>query len=239
MTLDGMSLPEFLPQLLLLLLFVSMWSSSISRFTSCSCLMFILPLLIGDDCELSSRSCDVVSMPDICDERLALSGREMGVVRSLGPPLPLPEEKFIWLDIMAVDMVLEVAAPLPLPIDELPWPDIMPDVGVVEGVLMVTVPLPLLPIDVLAVIRPEDIVVEGVFEAVEVFVWVGDESAGDGVASGIDGMSDDIGVLGLRAFDAIGPFDMRLGDGLGTGIIDGLLLSIGVDGIPALFRPND
>lgn len=171
-------------------------------------------------------------MPDICDDRLALSGREIGVARSFGPLLPFPFDECIWFDNFPPDEMDD--ALLPLPIDELCCPDVCPLVDVVVVVL------PLLPIDVFALIMPELIVFDGVFAAVDVFACVGDESAGDGVASGIDGMSDDIGVLGFIAFDASGPFDMRLGDGLGTGIIDdGLLLSIGVEGIAELLRPND
>lgn len=101
--------------------------------------------------------------------------------------------------------------------------DILPDVGVVDGVLVVA-----------------DIFFEKY--VVSEFVCVGDANDGGGVGSGIGGISDDIGVLGFGVLAGIGPFDSRLGDGLGTGIIDAgllLLLSIGVDGIIELFRLND
>lgn len=101
--------------------------------------------------------------------------------------------------------------------------DIMPDVGVVDGVL---------------------VTVDIFFEkyVVSVFVCVGDANDGGGVGSGIGGISEDIGVLGFGVLAGIGPLDSKLGDGLGTGIMDaGLLplLSIGVDGITELFRLND
>lgn len=99
----------------------------------------------------------------------------------------------------------------PLPSDDADCEAIMPEVGVVEGVRMI----PLLE-------------------------WDGDESVGGGVGSGTGCKSDDT-LGGFGVLTGIGPFEERLGDGLGTGIIDEhppLSDCVGVGGIPLLLLLN-
>lgn len=76
------------------------------------------------------------------------------------------------------------------------WADIMPAVGVVDGV----------------------------FELFVLFVCAGDASEGGGVGSGAGPISEDT-LGGFGVLTGIGPFERRLGDGLGTVIIDDVLPS--------------
>lgn len=69
------------------------------------------------------------------------------------------------------------------------------------------------------------------------FEWDGDDIDGGGVCSGAGCINDEtLGGFGVDT--GIGPFDDRLGDGLGTGIIDELptppklSVGVGVGGIP-------
>lgn len=78
-------------------------------------------------------------------------------------------------------------------------------------------------------------VVDGVRIAIELpFECEGDarETGGGGVGSGAGCNSDEtLGGFGVLT-GSIGPFDERLGDGLGTGIIDVLEVSAGAPDIP-------
>lgn len=64
---------------------------------------------MGDACdESSSRSCEAASNADICDDKLALIGLDVGVTRSLCP-LPIDVTlllALLWLDVGVVDGVL-------------------------------------------------------------------------------------------------------------------------------------